>query len=87
MVTQGGGPRSLMAPIEPYRVDLIISMAEFRRYLSMTEALALGNDLIHGTSTETDIIEWKKKGTSIEKIHLCWEQSGGVYSKKDGLIN
>ena len=61
MVTQGGGPQSLMAPIEPYLIDLIISMAEFRRCLSMTEALALRNDLIHGTLTETDIIEWKKK--------------------------
>ena len=88
MVTQGGGPRSLMAPIEPYLIDLIISMAEFRRCLSMSEALALGNDLIRMERRQRQTLSsGKKKGMSIEKMHLCWEQSGGVYSKKDGLIN
>ena len=74
---QGGGLQSLMALIELYLIDLIILMAEFTRCLSMSEALALRNDLIHGTQSEADIIEWKKKRNEyIEKMHLCLEQSG-----------
>ena len=61
MVLQGGGPESLMASVEPHLIELILAMAEIRRCLSTSEALALGNDLIRGTPTESKIIEWKKQ--------------------------
>ena len=61
MVVQGGGPESLMASVEPHLIELILSMAEIRRCLSTSEAIALANDLISGTPTESRIIEWKKQ--------------------------
>ena len=61
MVVQGGGPESLMASIEPHLIELILSMAEIRRCLSTSEAIALANDLISGIHTESRIIEWKKQ--------------------------
>ena len=60
IVLQGGGPESLMAPVEPHLVELICAMAGMRRCLTTSEAIALGNDLIIGTETEKRIIEWKK---------------------------
>ena len=57
MVIQGGGPESLMASVEPHLIELILAMAEIRRCLSTSEALALGNDLISGTPTESNIIK------------------------------
>jgi len=60
IVLQGGGPESLMASVEPHLVELICAMAEFRRCLTTSEALSLGNDLIRGTPTEENIIKWKK---------------------------
>ena len=67
MVLQGGGPRHLMASVEPHLVELICSMAEIRRCLTISEALALGNELISGTQTEENIIEWKKSRNEYNK--------------------
>ena len=60
MVLQGGGPVSLMVSVEPHLIVLICAIAEIRRCLTISEVLALGNDLICGTQTEKNIIEWKK---------------------------
>ena len=60
MVLQGGGLESLMASVEFHLIELILTMAEFRRCLSTSEALTLGNDLIRGTETEKNIIAWKQ---------------------------
>ena len=60
MVLQDGGPETFMASVEPHLIELIRAMAEFRRCLTTSEALALANDLICGTPTERNIIEWKK---------------------------
>ena len=49
-----------MASNEPHLVELICAMAEFRRCLTTSEALSLGNDLICGTPTEESIFKWKK---------------------------
>ena len=67
MVLQGGGPISLMASVEPHLIELICAMAEIRRCLTISEALALGNDLIAGTQTEKNIIEWKKSRNEYNK--------------------
>ena len=61
IVLQGGGPESLMASVEPHLIDLICAMAEMRRCLTTSEAIALANDLIIGTETEKRIVEWKKE--------------------------
>ena len=57
---QGGGPESLMAPVEPHLGELICAMAKIRRCLTSSEALSLANDLIKGTATEKNVIEFKK---------------------------
>ena len=50
-VLQGGGAETLMASVEPHLVELICAMAEIRRCLTASEAVALANDLIGGTKT------------------------------------
>ena len=59
-VLQGGGDKTLMASVEPHLVELICAMAEIRRSLTASEAVALAYDLISGTDTEIQIIEWKR---------------------------
>ncbi len=59
-ILQGGGPETLMALVEPHLIQLICAMAEIRRCLTVSEAIALGNSMIKGTETERKIIEWKK---------------------------
>ena len=46
-----------MASIETHLIELILAMAKFRRCSFVSEALALGNNLIYGTPTETKIVE------------------------------
>ena len=41
MVLQGGGPESLMAPVEPHLVELICAMAKIRRCLTSSEVFSL----------------------------------------------
>ena len=60
-ILQGGGAETLMASVEPHLVELICAMGEIRRCLTASVAVALANDLIHGTETEKQIIQWKKK--------------------------
>ena len=67
MVLQGDGPVSLMASVEPHLIELNCAMAEIRRCLTISEALALGNDLIRGTETEKKIIEWRKSQQEYNK--------------------
>ena len=85
-VLQGGGAETLMASIGPHLVELICAMAEIRRCLTASEAVALANDLISGTDTEIQIIEWKRARMNTTTIHLCWDGNGGNHSRKDGHI-
>ena len=59
-VLQGGGAETLMASFEPHLVELICAMAEIRRSLTVSETVALANDLISGTETVIQNIEWKR---------------------------
>ena len=68
MALQGGGPESLMALVEPHLIELILAMAEFRRYLSTSEALVLGNDLIYGIETKKNIVEWKQSRNEYREV-------------------
>ena len=64
-VLQSSGPETLMASVEPKLVKLICAMAEIRRCLTASEAIALANSLIEGSETEREIIEWKKARSEI----------------------
>ncbi len=88
MVLQGGGPECLMGPVEPHLVELICVMAEIRRCLTSSEAFSLVNDLIKGTSTEQNVIEFKKARKEYNKDlpilgRKLWS---GSCSKTDGVI-
>ena len=58
-ILQGGGHETLMV-LEQHLIQLICAMAEIRRCLTVSEAIALGNSMINGTKTERKIIQWKK---------------------------
>ena len=70
------GKQSLMAPVEPKLVDLVLAMAKIRRCLTVSECLVLANDLIKGTPLETKIIEWKKS------INILLEPGEAVLGRK-----
>ena len=46
------GRQSLMAPVEPKLVELVLAMAKIRRCLTVSETLGLANDLIKDTPLE-----------------------------------
>ena len=50
-----------MAQVEPHFVELICAIAEMRRCLTTSKAIALGNDLIVGPEIEKRIIECEIK--------------------------
>lgn len=84
-VMQGGGPETLMASVGPHLVELICAMAEIRRCLTASEAIALANSLILGTETERRIIKWKKARNQYDdNSPVIWGKNGGSYLRRDG---
>ena len=71
------GKQSLMAPIEPKLVELVLAMAKIRRCLTVSETLGLANDLIRNTDLEKKIIQWKKK-----TLHLDVKKKDPVLGRK-----
>ena len=72
MVLHGGGPETLMASIELPLIQLIYAITEFRRCLLTSEALSLGNNLIHERPTKRNIIEWNKSQNEFKAILPVW---------------
>lgn len=71
------GRQSLMAPVEPKLVELVLAMAKIRRCLTVSETLGLANDLIKDTPLERKILEWKKNS-----LHLDTKKGDPVVGKK-----
>ena len=46
------GRQSLIAPVEPKLVELVIAMSKIRRCLTVSETLGLANDLIKDSALE-----------------------------------
>ena len=46
------GRQSLMAPVEPKLVELVLAMVKIRRCLTVSETLGLANDLIKDSALE-----------------------------------
>ncbi len=55
------GQTSPMIDIEPYLVELIIKLVNMCTPITTSQGLELANSLISGTSTEEQLIAWKKK--------------------------
>jgi len=60
----GGGQVSQMQKIEPTIVEIILQMARIRQCLTPSTGLQLVNSLIKDTTTQKDLLEWKKRGNS-----------------------
>ena len=71
------GRQSLMAPVEPKLVELVLAMAKIRRCLTVSETLGLANDLIKDTPLEKKILEWK-----MNSLHLDIKKGDPVLGKK-----
>ena len=61
LIVKSMGPLSPMADVEPALVALILKMSAIRRCLTPSQCLHLANDLVAGTETEKQVIEFKKK--------------------------
>ena len=55
------GKKSPLADIEPHIVTLLLAMADTGAPLSVGQCLPLINSLIHKTSHQVKLVEWKKK--------------------------
>ena len=71
------GRQSLMAPVEPKLVELVLAMAKIRRCMTVSETLGLANDLIKNTPLEKKILEWKKN-----TLHLDVKKGEPVLGRK-----
>ena len=50
-----------MIEVEDTLIQLLLVMAKLKRSLTVSESIALANDLIDGTLTQKKIVLWKKE--------------------------
>jgi len=63
------GQMSPMIEIEPYLIELITKLANMRTPITTSQGLELANSLISGTSTEEQLITWKKKNCAAFRVN------------------
>jgi hypothetical protein len=73
------GPNSPMIAIESYLVDMLTTLAAMRQPVTPAVALEMINSVIHGTVTESEVREWKKKVLKDEDDD---ESSGNIVGQK-----